>query len=127
MRKEKEQKKPFYALYLVLAILAIVSVMTIISFVDPALLIGWYLDADVRNQLNEVHQSKFFNSSDPTSIEDIVVNARFTFDNDELVEIRVSRSIDVFNQMFDGFERNSTITKKADVTELVLSWSFNPS
>ena len=84
MREEQEKKKPFYALYLVLGILIIVSMMTIISFIDPALLIGWYLDADVRNQLNEVHQSKFFNSSDPTSIEDIVVNARFTFDNEIL-------------------------------------------
>jgi len=127
MRKEKQQKKPFYALYLVLGILVIVSMMTIISFIDPALLIGWYLDADIRNQLTELHESKFNNSTDPTPFEDIVVNARFTFDNDELVEIRVTRSIDVFNELFDGYDRNSTIIKKADQTELELSWSFNPS
>jgi len=116
--KEQEQKKKPFALYLVLGILVIVSIMSVLSFTNPEILIGWYLDDDIRKQLldtNQLWQNATF------------INTRIIFDNDEIVDLRVSRAIDVFNELFGDYERTHTININTndDTVILELRWKVD--
>lgn len=113
--REREKKKP-YGFYVIISILVFVSVLTVISFTNPEVLIGWYLDNDIRTQLLEVHQP------DATNLE---LNVRFTFTNDDIVDMRVSRAIDVFNELFEDYERDYSIIELEDDTLLELTWVIN--
>ena len=123
-REEREQKEKPFALYFVLGILAIVSIMSILSFTNPEILIGWYLDDDIRSQLTNLHERAMVNWTDSPSVDKAIVNARFTFDNDELVHIRVPRAIDTFNELFEEYDRSHVIIKNDDETLLELRWNF---
>ncbi len=116
--KEQEQKKKPFALYLVLGILVIVSIMSVLSFTNPELLIGWYLDDDIRKQLLDTHQL-WQNAT--------YINTRIIFDNDEIVDLRVSRAIVVFNELFVDYERTHFInnTKDKDYVILELRWKVD--
>jgi len=109
--KEQEQKKKPFALYLVLGILVIVSIMAILSFTNPELLIGWYLDDDIRKQLLDTDQ-QWKNAT--------YINTRIIFDNDEIVDLRVSRAIDVFNELFGDSERTHSINIDTNQNTVIL-------
>jgi len=116
--KEQEQKKKPFMLYLVLGILLIVSILSILSFTNPELLIGWYLDDDIRKQLldtNQLWQNATY------------INTRIIFDNDEIVDLRVSRAIDVFNELFVDYERTHSININTieDTVILELRWKVD--
>ncbi len=118
MTEEEQKKKKPFALYLVLAILVIVSIMAILSFTNPELLIGWYLDDDIRKQLldtNQLWQNATY------------INTRIIFDNDEIVDLRVSRAIDVFNELFVDYERTHSININTieDTVILELRWKVD--
>jgi hypothetical protein len=116
--KEHEQKKKPFALYLVLGILVIVSIMSVLSFTNPEILIGWYLDDDIRKQLLDTHQL-WQNAT--------YINTRIIFDNDEIVDLRVSRAIDVFNELFVDYERTHSINidTNQDTVILELRWKVD--
>lgn len=125
MERDQEQKKnpkPF-GFYVVLSVLSFVAVLSIMSFVAPETLIGWYLDQDIKSQLTQLNEQKLLELN-PNDVETVIVNVRFTFDNDQLKDIRVSRAIDVFNEMFDGIERDHSIKELEDETQLILRWSL---
>jgi len=124
-KKEEYHSKFSRTFYVIIGILFIVSVMTVVSFTNPEILIGWYLDQDIRNQLIQLNEKKLLEMPDePKNPEDVMVNVRFTFDNDDLKDIRVSRSIDVFNELFDGVERDYSIKELEEETQLVFRWSL---
>lgn len=126
-RKKKEEYPSKFSrtFYVIIGILFIVSVMTVVSFTNPEILIGWYLDQDIRNQLIQLNEKKLLEMPDePKNPEDVMVNVRFTFDNDDLKDIRVSRSIDIFNELFDGIERDYSIKELEEETQLVFRWSL---
>jgi len=116
--KEQEQKKKPFALYLVLVILVIVSILAILSFTNPEILIGWYLDDDIRKQLLDTHQL-WQNVT--------YINTRIIFDNDEIVDLRVSRAIDVYNELFVDHERTHSINNTEDYVILELRWKVDGS
>ena len=116
--KEQEQKKKPFALYLVLGILVIVSIMSVLSFTNPEILIGWYLDDDIRKQLldtNQLWQNATY------------INTRIIFDNDEIVDLRVSGAIDIFNELFAEYEGTHSITidTSEDTVILELRWKVD--
>lgn len=118
MTEEQEQKKKPFALYLVLGILVIVSILSVLSFTNPEILIGWYLDDDIRKQLldtNQLWQNATY------------INTRIIFDNDEIVDLRVSGAIDIFNELFAEYEGTHSITidTSEDTVILELRWKVD--
>ncbi len=126
MGEEKKEQKPKFAkgFYVILGVLVIVSVLTVLSFTNPELLIGDYLDSDIRTQLLDLHESNIDGIKNGTIPFDdkLIVNARFTFENDEIVDMRVSRSIEVFNELFSNYERDHEVYEGEDGTILELTW-----
>ncbi len=114
--KEQKQKKKPFAFGLVLGILVIVSIMSVLSFTNPEILIGWYLDDDIRKQLLDTHQL-WQNVT--------YINTRIIFDNDEIVDLRVSRAIDVYNELFVEHERTHSINNTEDYVILELRWKVD--
>jgi len=122
--QKKENKKPF-GFYVIICVLSFVSILAIMSFVAPETLIGWYLDQDIRSQLSQLNEKRLLEMPDETkNPDDVIVNVRFTFDNDDIKDIRVSRAIDVFNEMFEDIERDHSINELEYETELILRWSL---
>jgi len=129
--EERVKKKASVGLRITLAVLTFVIVLTILSFTSPEILIGWYIDNDIRNQLMDIHQAKLdsrntvLGNATMDDLGDLILNVRFTFDNDQIVDIRVSRAIDVFNELFEGHERDHTVSKGEDSTILELRWGVD--
>ncbi len=124
-REQKEENKKPLGFYVVICILSFVAILAIMSFVAPETLIGWYLDQDIRSQLTQLNEKRLLEMPDePKNPDDVIVNVRFTFDNDDIKDIRVSRAIDVFNEMFEDIERDHSINELEDETELILRWSL---
>jgi len=127
MDKEKEEKKGTkpIGLYIIIPILVLVSILTFISFYEPEIILGWYFDNDIRSQLLELHNSYLEEMPDRITTEnvnDIIVNARFTFDNDELTDIRVKRAIIVFQELFPEHETDWTVKETDENTQLEFRW-----
>lgn len=123
-RERKKKRKP-YGFYVIISILIFVTILTVISFTNPEILIGSYLDNDIRKQLLDVHKSKIESKPDvitTENVEDVIINVRFTFDNDEIVDMRVSRAIEIFNELFEDYERDYTVNELEYETLLELRW-----
>lgn len=129
--EERVKKRSSVGLRITLAVLSFVIVLTILSFTSPEILIGWYIDNDIRTQLLDVHQSKLdsrntvLGTATTDDLDDLILNVRFTFDNDQIVDIRVSRAIDVFNELFEGHERDHTVFEGEESTILELRWAVD--
>lgn len=129
--EEKVKKRSSAGLRITLAVLTFVIVLTILSFTSPEILIGWYIDNDIRNQLMDIHQAKLdsrntvLGNATMDDLGDLILNVRFTFDNDQIVDIRVSRAIDVFNELFEGHERDYTVFEGEESTILELRWGVD--
>ena len=126
MEDEKKEKrgKPI-GLYVIIPILVVVTILTFISFYEPEIILGWYFDDDIRSQLLDLHNSYLEDMPDEITTEnvgDIIVNARFTFDNDELTDIRVKRAIIVFEELFPEHETDWTVQETDENTQLELRW-----
>lgn len=123
-KEEKDSPKFAKGFYVILGVLGIVSILTILSFTNPELLIGDYLDNDIRIQLIDLHESNIEGIKNGTiPFEDkLTVNAQFTFEDDEIVDMRISRSIDVFNELFSNYQRDHAIYDGDDGIILRLSW-----
>ncbi len=123
-KKEIKGTKPI-GLYIIIPILVLVSILTFISFYEPEIILGWYFDNDIRSQLLELHNSYLEEMPDEITtenVDDIIVNARFTFDNDELTDIRVKRAIIVFEELFLEHETDWTVQATDENTQLELRW-----
>lgn len=131
-KNEEIETKPrsSTAIGITLSVLSFVIVLTVLSFINPEILIGWYIDEDIRTQLTNTHEMRvkqiLDNISDGNStIDDQIINVRFTFENDSIVDIRVSRAVEVFNELFANHEKAYEIYEGDEGRILELTWAVD--
>lgn len=127
--KIEEEIKPRSStpLKITLGVLSFVVVLTILSFTNPEILIGWYIDDDIREQLLTTHNMRVEQilndvSDGNSTLDNQIINVRFLFDDDQITDIRVSRAIDVFNEVFQDHIHDHKVYEGEDGKILELTW-----
>lgn len=120
--KEKKESKRIY--FAMIGVFGVLGVLLLLTFTTQGVefMLGWLWDYDIEQQListnNEVLKSII--AEPDKQINEI--RMRFTYENNEMSDIRVDRAIAVYKEIFDSPENMYQITYEDKTTVVVFIW-----
>jgi len=120
--KEKKESKRIY--FAMIGVFGVLGVLLLLTFTTQGVefMLGWLWDYDIELQListnNEVLKSVI--AEPDKQINEI--RMRFTYENNEMSDIRVDRAIAVYKETFDNPENMYQITYEDKTTVVVFIW-----
>ena len=135
-KEEREDKGPSKkSIYIFLGIILVALTLFVLTFTDEGvnLMLGWIWDYDIEIQLLNANKLALEKPEDVVIIEDgngipvplgrpDVIKMRFTYDNNEMTETRINRSVEIFHTMFPDPENVHLIEYGEETSFVEFTW-----